>query len=290
MNGIIVGFGNMGRLHYSKLINRGINVPIIVDSNPNNIDVNAAIYTKMEDVPSFQDIDFIFICTPTNTHYEILNEIIDKKIPIFLEKPVARTRREINSLKKLSNMFIFVGEVELFNEDLKQFLNYNKTPSKIKIKRKVDLDYFLKGNKPWFLNEELSGGIVLDLMIHDITLLISKFGIPKIKSVESSKNKFEINDFVKTILSFDKFEAEISSSWIENDRKTPIKVLIDIYNGEVVSIISNNYMENKKKDAFDNQLDFFLKAVNQNKLPYNFDLFLKATKLCLDINNIINVK
>lgn len=289
MNGIIIGFGNMGKLHYSKLMSKGAHIPIVVDLDPSNVNVEAKIYSKIEEVPSFEGIDFIFICTPTNTHFKILEKISEKGIPIFLEKPAVRTMEELNSLKKIKNKFIFVGEVELFNNDFEDLLNYDLNPSKIKIERKVDLNYFLKGEKPWFLNEKLSGGIVLDLMIHDITLLISKFGIPKIKTIEFSKNKFEINDFVKVILSFDKFEAEISASWIENDEKTPIKVLIDIFNNnDKISIVSDNYMKNVKKDAFDNQLDFFFKAISENKLPYKLDLFLEATKLCLKINDIIN--
>jgi predicted dehydrogenase len=290
MNGIIIGFGNMGKLHYSKLKSKGINIPIIVDANINSLDINSKIFKNVEDIPSFENIDFIFICTPTNTHFEILNKIMEKNIPIFLEKPAVRTLEEINHLRKNSENFIFVGEVELFNDNFKKLLDFKGTPSKIDIQRKVNLDYFLKGSKPWFLDENLSGGIVLDLMIHDITLLILKFGIPTIKSVEFSRNKFEINDFVKVILSFDKFEAEITSSWIENDDKIPIKVILDIYNGAVEHIVSDNYMKTKDKDSFDSQLDVFLNAIKENKLPYNLNLFLDATKLCLDINKIINAK
>lgn len=288
---MIIGFGNMGKLHYSKLISKGINIPIIVDSNIKNIDVDAQVYPNLEEVPSFENIDFIFICTPTNTHFEILNKVISNKIPIFLEKPAVRTLDEIEKLRKIKDVFIFVGEVELYNPDFQEFMNYNSIPSGIIINRKVDLNYFLKGNKPWFLDEKLSGGIVLDLMIHDITLLISKFGIPIIKSVEFSKNIFEINDFAKVILDFGDFETEIISSWIEKDNERPIKVSIEILNKQdKILIISDNYMKEKEADAFDYQLDEFLKGIHSGKFPYNLDLFLDATKICLDINDIIKSK
>jgi predicted dehydrogenase len=289
MNAIVIGFGNIGKLHYSKLISKGINVPIIVDSNPWIVDVGSEVYSDLNEVPDFDNIDFIFICTPTHTHFDILNKALKKNLPIFLEKPAVRNLEEIEVLKKVKNGFIFVGEVELFNPDLQQFLKYKPTPSGIMIKRKVNLNYFLKGNKPWFLDEKLSGGIVLDLMIHDITLLIYKFGIPKIKSVNFLKKIFKINDLVKVILSFDGFEAEIVSSWIENDEKTPIKVSIDIFDnkGSAVTITSNNYISKKGQTAFDNQFEYFLRSVKENKLPYSLSLFLDATKLCLDINNVI---
>lgn len=292
MNAIIVGFGNMGKLHYSKLISKGIKVPIIVDLNSENINVDSIVYSTLDEVPSFENINFIFICTPTNTHFELLIKALEKNLPIFLEKPAVRTLEEINNLRKLQNKFIFVGEVELFNNEFKKYFEYKQIPSKIRIERKVDLHYFLKGDKPWFLDEKLSGGIVLDLMVHDITLLISKFGIPKIKSVEFSKNQFEINDYVKVILSFDNFESEIISSWIEKDEKYLIKVKIDITdkNNNISSILSNNYMKPNKIDAFDNQLDSFLNSINENKLPYDFNMFLDATKLCLEINNKIHDK
>ncbi len=289
MNAIIIGFGNMGKLHYSKLISRGIKVPIIVESEPENINVDSIVYSDIAEIPSFDNIDFIFICTPTNSHFNILNKSLDKNIPVFLEKPAVRTFNEVEALKEIKNKFIFVGEVELFNEDLRQFVEYQSVPASVSIERKVDLNFFLKGATPWFLDEKLSGGIVLDLMIHDITLLIFKFGVPKIKLVECSKNKFEIYDYAKVILSFNSFDAELTSSWIENDKEYPVKVLVDIVGNEknTLSILSNNYMKEKKRDAFDNQLDAFLTSILENKLPYNFNLFCDATELCLKINSVI---
>lgn len=184
IEGLLIGFGNMGQTHLERYQTLGIPISIIeTDKEKARVAQTRGltVYSSISDVPQVSQIGFLDICTPTYLHFQHLQDAMQYKRPILVEKPVVRTREEIEKLRQLSDNYpapIFVAEVEQYNPELEGFLFYSKTPASIRISRKVNLEFFLKGTKPWFLDESLSGGIVLDLMIHDINLLIAKYGKP----------------------------------------------------------------------------------------------------------------
>lgn len=298
--GLIIGFGNMGVAHADRFSKLGTRISIadpLTDRQEFARSRGLLAFPSEAEAIQHQKPDFISICTPTNEHAEIIEEaILNQRGPLFVEKPVVRTTDEADRIRHIARDYpypIFVGEVELFNPEMEPFLNYSGTPKHITISRDVNLDFFLHGaNKPWFLNEELSGGIILDLMIHDITLLMSKYGRPRIGAVSSSSRKYGCIDDATAELLFDGFAASVHSSWTSNNTETPITTHVNIEeeNRKKLEIECESYAIrniNDLNDAFLMEDQAFLLAIGENKAPYPLELFLDAVEVANEITSRI---
>lgn len=294
MKGIILGFGNMGQTHYDRYNKLDITIVAVIDVDPNKLKLAQSYglrtYVDIKQVQNVENIDFIDICTPTNFHFSNLMECIKYEKPIFIEKPVVRTLQEVEKLRKIENLpLVFVGEVEQYNLQLSPFLNYSGNLTLIEISREINLDFFLKGTKSWFLDNELSGGIILDAMIHDINMLVMKYGKPDVISViGKSSGKYGCLDEVEAILQFRDFKTKLHCSWNSTRTDTPVVTLIKIYNekGKTIEVACDNYIIREKsqnKEAFYLEIEAFIKAVKTGKVPYSFLVYLDAIEVAYDI-------
>lgn len=302
LEGIIVGFGNMGKTHLIKY--REIDVKIISVVEPDLTRANEArslgmrVYQDIDDISAGLQIEFIDICTPTYLHFQHLQQSLRLKRPIFVEKPLVRTIEEVKWLRSHYQDFglpIFVGEVEQYNDNLRGFLEYKGRPKLILISREVNLDFFLKGAKSWFLDDQLSGGIVLDLMNHDINLLVAKYGVPVIEQVVGLKKKYQTIDEVEAKLKFDDFNAILRSSWIAENKDKPIKVemVIQQDNGEEVRIVCDSYDvlgANSGVDPFRREIQSFIETVKSGKTPYDLGIYLDGVTVALEISSKMRLR
>lgn len=283
--GVIVGFGNMGQTHYDRYKRLNTNISVVENDKQQQKlakQKNILVYASLEQIQNINEIDFIDICTPTYLHYPHLIQAMKYQKPIFVEKPIVRTTDEVRSIRKLVNNYhypIFVGEVELYNPCLLPFINYQDKPQHISIKREVDLDFFLKGSQAWFLDEKLSGGIVLDLMIHDVTLLFIKYGKPKISKVVAKTKKYDCIDDVNVSLDYNSFSADLWATWVSKNSINPILTTIKIND---LNIKCDNYLirsQSNEADAFYMEIKQFLNSITINKTPYPINIFLDAVEV-----------
>ena len=118
----IIGVGGWGKNHL-RVLNELNCLKAICDINTNNLDKYTSEYgvlgyTNIDKMLSNEKLDGIIICTPTSTHFEIASKIINSKIPVFVEKPLASSAIEAKELVKISqknNSFLTVGYIERFN-------------------------------------------------------------------------------------------------------------------------------------------------------------------------------
>ena len=88
-------------------------------------------------------------------------------------------KEEADSLEEAAKDYkhiIFVAEVEHYNKEDHGFFNRSVQILKILKYQKLNLGFFISDTRPWFLKDELSGGLPLDSMIHDLSLLDSTLG------------------------------------------------------------------------------------------------------------------
>ncbi|MFH0713772.1 MAG: Gfo/Idh/MocA family oxidoreductase [Candidatus Micrarchaeota archaeon] len=274
MEGAIIGFGNMGKTHFKCYKDLGVEIAAIVDPFQDKC------LKQIEDIP--KDVDFIDICSPSYLHFEHLQKAMIFHKPIFVEKPIVIKKEEVNVLRQINyKNLIFVGEVEQFNQTLQPFLKYNKPLRNLKISRNVNLEFFLKNSYAWFLKPELSGGIVMDLMIHDLTLLTLKYGKPIVENVRFSKKRYSTPDNVSAILDFGTFKAEVESSWTSANKRDPIELEVKFND---VELKCNNYFEFKaKQNPFYLELKTFVDNI-QNKQQIALAPYLDAIEVALEIN------
>jgi predicted dehydrogenase len=109
--------------------------------------------------------DCLDIVTPTLSHYAIASQVIRKSKHVFIEKPITQTVEEARSLFVLSeeaNVKVQVGHVERFNPAFSKALPHFNSPMFIETHRLAQ-----------FNPRGTDVPVVLDLMIHDIDIVLS---------------------------------------------------------------------------------------------------------------------
>ena len=116
------------------------------------------------------------IAAPTVNHYQIAREFLLSGVNVLVEKPFTTTLKEADSLLKIAQgkkLLVQVGHIERFNSAFEAIKHICKDPKFIEVHR-------LSG----FPGRSLDVGVVLDLMIHDIDILLGLIDSP-IKRVEA---------------------------------------------------------------------------------------------------------
>ncbi len=293
--GIIIGFGNMGALHLARYQTLGIEIVGIIDNDPdkrfkafeNNVRAYVSLDAYLE--ANQEKPDFVDICLPTHLHYAAIVEVTEKfaahPIPICVEKPVVRTKAEAIELDALAKQYpamIFVAECEHYNLPLIQFLRSVPDIAHIDIQRMVNLQYFTLGKKTWLLDEEQSGGLILDLMIHDFSLLERIGGkATKLTSLSCHQQKYHCTDIATIGLQYKNFSAKITGSWLAEDILHPITttVVITDKSGKEHKLVVNDYLEPKIKDPYLIELAVFLDAIRKNNNPQHLATHTRAVRL-----------
>ena len=111
-------------------------------------------------------MDAVSIAVPTNLHYKIAKDFLQNNIHVLIEKPITKTVEEAQELVELAhskNLIVQVGHVERFNPVIRAVEPYLKEPRFIDCHRAG----------PYKKKKRVRDvGVVLDLMIHDIDILL----------------------------------------------------------------------------------------------------------------------
>lgn len=177
----VLGAGHLGKIHL-RLLNQSDKYQLTGFYDPNSSNAGKVAeefgYTKFDSVSALIDaVDVVDIVTPTLSHYECAKEAIQKGKHVFLEKPIANTiaeAEEIIALAKKHNVKGQVGHVERFNPAFMATKNMIKNPMFIETHRLAE-----------FNPRGTDVPVVLDLMIHDIDVILSVVN-SKVKSIHAS--------------------------------------------------------------------------------------------------------
>ncbi len=122
MKAILVGNGTMGGRHRGRFEACGVSFAGVAD--------NDAEFEKITDKINFADgaqtVDFAVIASPATTHYRYAKFFLERRIPVFVEKPLATTAEQAQELVDMaaaSGTVLFVAQSECFNPI---FLNFRK--------------------------------------------------------------------------------------------------------------------------------------------------------------------
>lgn len=165
----LVGVGHLGKFHLNNWLEiEDVQVIGFVDPD----DETAMEVSEKYGIQRFFDTDdFLSRCdaidvvTPTNYHYEWCERAIKMGKHVFVEKPFAHTMEEARALVKLakeSNIKLQVGHVERFNPAFLALKNISLNPMFIEVHRLAQ-----------FNPRGTEVSVILDLMIHDIDIILS---------------------------------------------------------------------------------------------------------------------
>ncbi|MFB3896252.1 MAG: Gfo/Idh/MocA family protein [bacterium] len=186
----IIGTGTMGRFHtfaYSQI--QGSKVVACSDPRLEVCKEVAAQYQAKcvenpDEIISNPEIDLVDICTPTPFHKEYTLKAIKAGKHVFCEKPIARTIAEAEAMAKTikaAKVKFVVGHVLRFFPEfvvMKQMIDQGKI-GKPGVVRTSRMAGFPRASNDWYANFPMSGGVILDMIIHDFDWLNWVFGAPK---------------------------------------------------------------------------------------------------------------
>jgi predicted dehydrogenase len=176
----VVGAGKMGAIHakvYGQLPQSDFVAVVDIDAERAECLANqygCCAFTDCSDI--LGNVDAVTIATPTVTHLELAKIFIENNIAVMIEKPLAASAKEgkkIVKLAKKSGSVVAVGHSERCNPVVQAMKRLNIEPKFIEAKRVSPYPF-----------RSTDVGVVLDVMIHDIDIVLS-LAASKIKKVDA---------------------------------------------------------------------------------------------------------
>lgn len=180
----VLGAGHLGKIHI-KCIKDIPSYDLVgfYDASPENAAEVAQEFslTAFDAVEALVEaVDVVDIVTPTLSHFDCAKKALDAGKHVFIEKPVTNTleeAEELIALSKAKGLKIQVGHVERFN------------PAYIAAKPYLNKPMFIETHRLAQFNPRgLDVPVVLDLMIHDLDVILKTVGSPVEKISASGVN------------------------------------------------------------------------------------------------------
>ncbi len=177
----VIGVGYLGKFHAQKYAQLELSELVAVCDA--SLEIAQAIAGE-HDIPAFTDyhdligkVEAVSIVVPTQKHYEVAKVFLENKIHVLLEKPITSTVAEAEELVKIAeqNKCVFqIGHLERFNTAVLALENELKQP------------LFIESNRIAPFNPRGADvNVVLDLMIHDIDIILD-FANSPVKHIDAN--------------------------------------------------------------------------------------------------------
>ncbi len=170
----VIGVGYLGRFHAQKYAAMtDVDLVGVADLDPNRAELVAK---ECGTVPFdnylnlIQEVDAVSIVVPTVQHYQTALDCLNQGIDILLEKPMTVTLAEADELIRLAEdkqLILQVGHLERFN------------PAVLAVRPLLCNPLFIEAHRlSVFKNRSTDVDVILDLMIHDIDIILSMVDAP----------------------------------------------------------------------------------------------------------------
>ena len=290
----VIGVGHLGKLH-TKMFAQIDSCSLVGVFDLNSEQAKAVadeFKTKhYEDLDELlNEVDAVSIAVITSAHHEVAKKCLLKGKHIFIEKPITSTIEEAKELVKIADemkLNLQVGHIERFNPALISLEKYNIAPMFIQTDRLAQ-----------FNPRGTDVAVVLDLMIHDIDIILSLVKSP-VKKIDAS-GVAVVSDTLDIANARIEFEngavANVTASRISQKKMRKMRMFqrdtyisLDFTNGvsEVFKLYATDekidtphiaYGEigigEKKKQVVYEQPE----VLEINALKYELDLFVKAVQ------------
>ncbi len=177
----VLGAGHLGKIHL-RLLQESSKYELIGFYDPDEINGKQVAqefgYRYYDNLNTLiEAVDVVDIVTPTLSHYECAKKSMEKGKHVFIEKPITNTLQEAEELLDLQEKYKVkgqVGHVERFN------------PAFTAIKNSISRPMFIETHRLAEFNPRGTDvPVVLDLMIHDIDIILSVVDA-KVKQINAS--------------------------------------------------------------------------------------------------------
>ena len=170
----VVGVGYVGQHHariYSEMT--GVELVGVVDIDETRLQELGARY-RIQTCRDYRElmgrVDAVSVAVPTLVHYSIAKEFLERGVDVLVEKPIAQSLAQADELvgiAKADGRIFQVGHIERFNGAVKALETVVRSPGFIECHRLGP-----------FAHRNTDVDVVLDLMIHDIDIVLNLIKSP----------------------------------------------------------------------------------------------------------------
>ena len=281
----VVGVGHLGKWHADKYAAcEACQLLAVVDTDIENAREiaqkhGADAYSDYRDIIPL--VDAISLVVPTSLHYKIAREFLEAGIHCLIEKPVTETVAEATSLIEIARnrgLVLQVGHIERFNSVM------------IGIEEHLHRPLFLESTRlaPFSLRAT-DVSVILDLMIHDIDIILDLIDSP-VKHISASGISV-LSDTIDIANARIEFEngcvANVTASRISRKRERKLRIFQknaylsadfqekilalnrkgETNNPEGYKDISHEELRFEDNDALNLEVLDFIDAINGNRRP-----------------------
>jgi predicted dehydrogenase len=309
MKVLFVGFGSIAKKHYHALRKLKPDAIIYALKSGHQASELSDIIDifNWKEVPS--DITFAIISNPTFKHTETLTELVNRDIPVFIEKPLSDSLDGLEVIEKQiqkQKLITYVACNLRFLPVLQYLKNVILAEDKQINEVSVYCGSYLPNWRPgkdyrniYSARKEMGGGVHLDLF-HELDYTCWLFGLPSDSfRILRSKSSLKISayDFANYQFVYPDFISSITLNYYRLDPKRTIEIVTSTETF-LVDLLSNTISKNKGQIIFANQdfsiqntylvqMNYFLGILTGINSPLNtFSESLQILKICLKSEKI----
>ena len=225
----VVGAGRMGEYHVGVLSEmQKVDLAGVVDIDPKRQKAiqetyHAPTYSDCNDL--FGKVDVAVVAVPTMLHYPVAKDLLNNGIHVLLEKPCANNldhARELFQLAQDNNLILHIGHVERFNGAVQELHKIVESPLFVECKRMGPFTERIKDD-----------GVILDIMIHDIDIVLN---LIKSKVVKS----------------------HVLGASVFSEKDDLVSAQLELENGCIVNIVASRASQNKVRTLSVTQKDSYV--------------------------------
>ena len=175
LKAVVIGVGHLGQ-HHARLMAQeveGVELVGVVDADAARCGeiaerLGVAAFSDPSQIPG--DVRAASVAVPTSLHHQVVMPLLERGIHVLVEKPMAADLDQARAMKTLASdkgLVLHVGHIERFNPVLKAFHERSLRPRFIEAERLAPFNY-----------RTLDVSVVMDLMIHDIDIVLELAGSP----------------------------------------------------------------------------------------------------------------
>lgn len=274
----VIGTGYLGRLHARILTEmpeaQAAGFVEMSDAVASEVETNLKL-KRYESVAAIaKEIDCAVVATPTTTHFDVARELLEAGVDVMIEKPItasADDARRLIELAKERGRIIQVGHVERYNPAIAAAAPLLH-----------DVGYVEAERLGVFVARSLDVDVLLDLMIHDLNLVLSLLRQPvvdiKAVGIPVLTDKVDITNVRLEMANG--AVANLTASRVSQDRVRKIRffgreayISVDTREQEVKGFRLNGRaiepleINVEKKEPLRAELESFLECVRERKRP-----------------------
>ena len=291
----LIGIGGMGFVHfncYKKIEGMEIAVADIrVDMAKEKIkDESIPVYASYEEMIAKENPDFVDVCTPSYMHTDMTVYALEHGKHVICEKPMSissdEAKRMIEASERCGKLLMTAHVVRFMAPYvyLKSVLDSGELgkPVHIIMHRLSEAPKWSWEN--WMLDTKKSGGVTLDLSVHDIDFMQYVFGEPK--AIEASYQDMNANNnYTASTFFYDGFSVNTVGAWYNASIPFQAEYLAVFENGCVESKCGKVTKNGKEvslevgeasedtginlsgADGYLDEINYFIDCINNGKKP-----------------------